>query len=110
MESYVTYESHGDLNLNLELFPDLKDKSDEEIQTWLNDNYSNLYVHCGSGELRWDKNYIYDEADLEAYKDEGEEPEVFEDSEVVELCEYWSNTEVIWDKIKCEEKNLCVIN
>jgi len=109
MESYTTYECHGDLELNFDIFPDLKDKSGDEIQKWLNENYSDLYVHCGTGELRKDKNYIYSPEDLEAYKEDGEEPEAFEDSEIIELYEYWSNSEVIWDKIKCEEKDLILI-
>ena len=104
MESYTTYECHGDININLDIFPELKDKTNEEIEQWLNDNYCSLYVHCGSGEIRKDMNYVYEPEDLE----EGEVPELFEDSDVVELAEYWSNTEVVWDKIKGEEKTLHV--
>ena len=107
MESFVTYECHGDIKLNLDLFPDLKGKTDQEIQEWLNDNYCDLYVDTWSHELRKDNKIVYDEEELEYYKENPDEkPESDIADDVIELSEYWSNTEVVWDKIKCEEKNM----
>ena len=109
MESFITYENHGDVTLNLDYFPELKDKTDDEIQEWLNQNYSELYVHVYSNEFRKDNKIVYDEEELEYYKENPDEkPESDIDEDVVELCEYWSGTEVVWDKIKCEEKTMFV--
>lgn len=110
MESYTTYESHGDIKLNLNIFPELNGKSNSEIQDWLDQNFHNLYIHCGSCELRKDQNYVYTEEELEDYKADNEEPELFEDSDVIELCEYWNSTEVVWDKIKGEEKTMHIVD
>jgi hypothetical protein len=106
MESFTTYECHGDIKLNLDIFPELKDKTNQEIQTWLNENSGNLYIDCYSQELRKDQYYIYSQEELDDMLVNGEDPEI--DDSVIELSEYWSNTEVIWDKIKCEEKTLHV--
>jgi hypothetical protein len=106
MESYITYENHGDINLNLNYFPELQGKTNSEIQDWLNANSDNLYVDSNNGEIRKDRYYIYTQEEYDDMAVNGEDPEIDED--VIELLEYWNNSEVIWDKIKCEEKTLYV--
>lgn len=106
MESYTTYENHGELVLNFELFPELVGKTDEEIQGWLNQNSEELFIHVDSMELRKDKKYVYTLEDLEEAKANGEEIEDFEDDEVIELSECQAGAEVLWDKIKNERKYL----
>jgi hypothetical protein len=106
MESFTTYECHGDVKLNFDIFPELKDKTDQEIQTWLNENSDSLYVNTFNQELRKDCYYVFSSEEWDEMTVNGEEPEI--DADVIELSEYWSNTEVIWDKIKCEEKTLHV--
>jgi hypothetical protein len=106
MESYTTFENHGELELNFEYFPELVGKTDEELQVWLDQNIGELYIHVGSGEIRKDKKYIYSAEDIEEAKANGEEIEDFEDDDVVDLWDYWSESEVNWDKIKNEKKYL----
>ena len=106
MESFTTYECHGDINLNLKHFPELQNKSNEEIQEWLNSNYDELYIDSLSGELRKDCYYDYTPEELDEMLVNGEERE--ENPDVIDLLDYWSSTEVIWDKIKDEEKTLHV--
>lgn len=109
MESFVTYECHGDIKLNVDHIPELKDKTNQEIQDWLNEHYYDLYVDTYTQELRKDKKVIYSEEEEGYYEENPEERPADEDDEgVIELSEYWSNTSVEWDKIKCEEKNLIV--
>ena len=109
MESFTTHACHGTLTLNFAIFPELEGKSDEEIQIWLNNNYSSLFVNSDNGELRKDKNYIYSAEQLEECKANGEDPEPFEDESVVSLNDYWSESEVQWDKIKNETQSLVVV-
>jgi hypothetical protein len=106
MESFTTYENHGELQLNFEYFPELVGKTDEEIQNWLYENDENLFVHIDTCELRKDNKYIYSEEEIQEAKEEGEELEECEDEEVVSLWDYWSESEVNWDKIKNEKKYL----
>jgi hypothetical protein len=106
MESFITYECRGDIKLNLDIFPELKDKTDDEIQNWLNSNFDNLYVNGFNHELRKDCYYVYSQEEWDEMTVNGEDPEI--DADVIELSEYWSNTEVVWDKIKNEEKNMFI--
>lgn len=106
MESFTTYECHGDIKLNFVIFPELKDKTDQEIQTWLNENSDSLYIDCSNNELQKDQYYTYPQEELDDMAANGEEPE--KDDNIIDLQEYWSNTTVVWDKIKCEEKTLHV--
>jgi hypothetical protein len=106
MESYVTYENHGDLVLNFEFFPELEGKSDEVIQKWLEEFSSQLFVNVETLELRKDRKYVYSSEEIEQAKADNEELEQFEDDDVVGLWDYWSEAEVQWDKIKNETRKL----
>jgi hypothetical protein len=109
MESFITYENHGDIVFNFDFFPELKGKTNDELQDWLNQNYCNLYIDCNTSELRKDNKIIYDEEDLEYYAEKPDEkPEDDVDEDVWELAEFWSQTEVVWDRIKCEERTMYV--
>jgi len=55
LESFETYECHGEIQINLDLFPELVGRSDTEIDTWLNANYSSLFINCRNSELRREK-------------------------------------------------------
>jgi len=106
MESFVTYENHGELVLDFDVFPELVGKTDQEIQEWLNNSMDSLYVHVDIGELRKDKKYVYTQEEIDEAKESGEELEDSEDDDVVSLWDYWSESEVNWDKIKNETKSL----
>lgn len=106
MESFVTYECRGDVNLNLDIFPELKDKTNEEIQNWLNSNFDDLYIDSFNQELRKDCYYNYTPEEWDEMVVNGEDPEVNVD--VITLSEYWSDSGVVWDKIKSEEKKMFI--
>jgi len=106
MESYVTYENHGELVLNFELFPELVGKEDKELQEWLSNSMDSLFVHVDSCEIRKNNKYVYSEEEILEAKETGEELEDSEDDDVVSLWDYWSESEVNWDKIKNETKSL----
>jgi len=110
MESFTTYACHGTLTLNFAIFAELEENSDEKVQTWLNDNYASLFVNSENGELRKDKNYVYSAEQFEECKANGEDPEPFEDESVVSLNDYWSESEVQWDKVKNETQSLVVVS
>jgi len=86
LESFETYEGHGEIKIDMDLFPELVGKTDKEIDEWLNVHYCDLFVDSNSSELRKEK-----------------DPN---DDDVIELSEYWNNCEVVWDKIKNETKTM----
>jgi hypothetical protein len=109
MESFITYENHGDIVFNFDHFPELEGKSNEELQDWLNQHYCDLYIDCNTLELRKDNKIVYEEEDLAYYAENPDEkPEDDIDEDIWELAEFWSQTEVEWDRIKCEERTMYV--
>ena len=88
IESFVTYENHGNLTLVPTDWPELEGKSKEEIAEWLNKNKGRLYVDCEN-----DPKLVREEA---------------EDGDVMSLSEFWSEAEVLHDKIKDEERFMVV--
>ena len=107
LESYVTYEGHGHIILNFDIFPELKDKTNEEIDKYLNDNIDNLYACTNTNELRKDNMEIIDPLE---YEEDEEIPQPEEDPDVIELQEYWNDCECVWNKIKNETRTLMAEN
>lgn len=106
VESYVTYENHGTLKLNLDDWPDLKGKDSAAITAWLNENQDNLFVNIDDGTLRPDRYYCYTAEELVTMTGKGEEKEVNES--VYALGEYWSESACVSSKIKDEQRYLQV--
>lgn len=95
-ESFVTYINKGSLELNMEDFPELQGKTNQEINIWLSENSNDLYVNW-EGRIRKDNLMVYEEDELE----EGDLPE--EDDEAVILSDYFRDAGVAFDKIKNED-------
>jgi hypothetical protein len=53
--------------------------------------------------------YIYSAEQLEECEANGEDPEPFEAESVLGLNDYWSESEVQWDKVKNETQSLVVV-
>lgn len=103
-ESYVTYENHGTLKLNLDDWPDLKGKDRDAITAWLNENQENLFVDSLDGTLRPDRFYRYTAEELAEMEANGDEKEINED--VCSLGDYRSETECVSSKVKNEQQFL----
>lgn len=106
VESYVTYENHGTLKLNLDDWPDLKGKDRAAISAWLNENQDNLFVDAADGTLRPDRYYRYTAEDLAEMETNGDEKEINED--VCTLGDYWSESECVSSNVKDEHRYLNV--
>lgn len=106
VESYVTYENHGTLKLNLDDWPDLKGKDSAAITAWLNENQDNLFVDAADGTLRPDRYYRYTAEDLAEMETNGDEKEINED--VCTLGDYWSESECVSSNVKDEQRYLNV--
>ena len=104
VESYVTYENHGTLKLNLDDWPALKGKDNAAIAAWLNENQDNLFVDAADGTLRPDRYYCYTAEDLAEMDANGDEKEINED--VCSLGDYWSESECVSSNVKNEQRYL----
>jgi hypothetical protein len=97
MESFITYVNKGNVELDLDYFPELKDLSNEELATKLaSDDY---YVNSWLGEIRpkelpehLKEEYINEDGEFE-----------YDTEDLVPLWEFHSEAPADFDKIKNEE-------
>lgn len=87
IESFVTYEHHGNLTLVPTEWPELDGKSKEEIAKWLNNNMEDLYLDDDNKIVR---------------KEAADE----DSDDIRTLSDFWSESEVWHEKIKNEERFL----
>lgn len=115
-ESYVTYTNKGKVKIDVNYFPQLKNKTKEEIAEWVTINSDSLYIDCYTGWLypsllvtkeEFIINYGFSDLsgkELEdALDEEGWDGEYESETDRIPLREYFQNASVEFDKIKNEE-------
>lgn len=111
MESFITYENHGSLKINLDDFPEFVDKSREELIDYLNANKSKLFVDTfyntivKTDRIKPDRE-DYTENEWEEMAQTGAHEMEEENPDAIPLYDYWIDTECFFSKIKDERKYL----
>ena len=109
MESFVTYENKGAITVNPNYFSALVGKTSQEAAKWLSENIWDLYVDADTGEIfpsnKISKDEFMDEYGVEEedLDDEGWNEGLIGESRIP-MMDYFSQREVISDRIKAEEK------
>jgi hypothetical protein len=97
-ESYVTYCGKGEYVIDTSKFPELDDKSEEEVVKWLYDNQESVAINSA---------YEDDDPDKHVYNDYDKAYEVVPlddpNADSATLYDYTRDSSVVWDKIKHEE-------
>ena len=85
----------------------LEGKSQEEMADWLNKNQSSLFVDAENNLVR-DNFYHFSPEEIKEMIENEEETENVVDEDIITLGEFWSDAEVLHDKIKNEQRFLVV--
>jgi predicted RNA-binding protein with RPS1 domain len=112
IESWVTYSNKGQVDIDTNYFPILKDKNKDDVAKWVTDNAKNLWIDTNSGVIfpsqTITKQEFIQEGGLEDnisdedIKDEGWEGD-YKDKNREPLLDYFNEAMEDFNKIKNEE-------
>ena len=115
-ESYITYTNKGQVKIDVNYFPQLKDKTKQEVAKWVTENIDNLYIDTYYGWVFPSKIVTKEEFILnngledlsgkeleDALVEEGWEGEYESEDDRIPLHEFFNESGVVFDKIKNEE-------